>query len=383
MQLAGVVRQNLPLLKTLARGGVNVVKGMRRRTQARRAARRSRWMPRNNPSTQIMSAAPVTTATTSRNTGTTVKYEMSTEVLLDKVTSSGTNTAFSVVPVLINPTEPNYFPRLSSLISQYQCYKITSLKFEYWPLQSTSQEGQIFMAFVSDPQAVSPPTSAVLTSLVPSVSSNAWLNSTLVVRPEQMNIAYAENTVSLDKDIGEADLHDPRKSAGTFFVGSEGINTPHVNLGKIKVTYAIRLTKPTCKPEGNQVSGVLQFSPSTADLDSADIDATSGLQPVYQDSSDDRTGWPEHDWTLRSTLPHMILLKWAGVSLSPTVYASTAPGDENEVVVSPQHLYSGVTEGVAFYHLSVYQRKFRVQFDATPTLVRMYVLPARQLELTV
>nr|WRQ65146.1 structural protein [Tolivirales sp. gcode 6] len=166
--------------------------------------------------------------------------------LVEQVTSQ---TSFNVAQKRINPAHAASFPWLSGIASKYEKYRFRKLKFQLIPHAPTTASGTLGMYIDYDPSDRSAPSATSFFSNANAVTSQIWLDTTAVAKPQQMQLFCQEDVTITDLEIKWFDF------ARIFFYmqspGSNGAQTAW-----LFVEYEIELYTPTSSEDD------LLFTPS-------------------------------------------------------------------------------------------------------------------------
>lgn len=174
--------------------------------------------------------------------GVTFEY---TESVRD-IYSSATANTFKTEAFKINPRDPNTFPFLSNLAKNFTQYRMNGLLFKFESQYGVSVAsgaptlGKVVLATEYNPYS-------------PAFGSITFMENSAyatVGRPSQSMIHGIEcskfkdplNILYMDDNVQQDDLRF--ENIGTFYIGSNGINSTSVLLGTLRVTYNVTLLKP-------------------------------------------------------------------------------------------------------------------------------------------
>lgn len=182
-------------------------------------------------------------------------YTLSHREYIGDVLSSSTNTSgsssFSLLPLYINPGNPQLFPWGSTIAMNYSNFRFRAIKFEFISTSATALNstntalGLVFGRVQGD------------ATISPDVNSLQMLNShgTHKANPSQSwqyivdctKTAGALGTMSqISSPTGLPSNQDSRLfyPNGFFELASQGMQANNVNLGQLYVTYVVDLIRP-------------------------------------------------------------------------------------------------------------------------------------------
>ena len=178
---------------------------------------------------------------------------------IQNIVTDGTAGAFKIETFAINPAQPQTFPWLSTVAQNFEEYVMEGLVFEF---QSTSSDaiasssnlalGSVMM--VTQYDVDNPPFVSAQGVLNYDWSQSCKVSETVLHFVEcdpAQNVMRKYFTRSPSENSSDLRFTD----MGNFSIATEGLQGTSVNIGRLWVSYQVRLSKPKLSPSASNPSG--------------------------------------------------------------------------------------------------------------------------------
>jgi len=215
-------------------------------------------------SSQAITRAPVSIGTKvtsrapkiSRSGGRSAPYRVTFRELLDPDVLGFTDFVVNGPDTFqVNPGLAKSFPWLSTTASQYEQYRILSLKYIYVPFVNTSTNGTIMMMMDYDASDPVPATETQFMDHPGAVSCSVWESLTFVCDPKSMHAIGPRKFVRPCAVAGDVKTFD----SGVFYLATDNVSS-NEPIGKLYVEYSVEFFIPQLNPTIYKSSTITDFS---------------------------------------------------------------------------------------------------------------------------
>lgn len=282
-------------------------------------------------------------------------YTLSHREYVGDVLSSASNTSgsssFSLLPLYINPGNPQLFPWGSTIALNYSNFRFRAIKFEFISTSATALSstntalGLVFGRTQGD------------STIAPDVNSLQMLNShgTHKANPSQswqyvVDCSKSAGAMGTTSQVATPDALPSNQDSrlyypnGFFEIASQGMQANNVNLGQLYVTYVVDLIRPV------YLQGELGYTMRSAHY--ADdgytnllpLSDTNEPAPIYDNIGLTVTGTNIIFPVSITTGIYLVQLSWIGASTGSLTFPSRTYTNSSEA----PNIYSNQSSAVTF-----------------------------------
>lgn len=156
---------------------------------------------------------------------------------------------FQVSSYSINPGLSTSFPWLSSTADSWDQYEIKHIRYEYVPSCPTTTRGQVMLIPEYDPTDPVPQTEADAMNNYGCVAIPAWNEGSVTLDYTALTTNGVRKFIRNDRKAGDLRTYD----SGQLFLATTdfSVDSAGVNVGKLYVTYDIKLCVPQKKKQSS------------------------------------------------------------------------------------------------------------------------------------